>query len=347
MTAAAAVVLLLNGVQIWMPRPAVVLGGTAWVPARAVCAQRGVNVTLAGTAGHKRLVLEVAGKPTTFPLSPTPAPGSATLLSGTAYLPARALTAALHGVLRWDPTARTLHLWLPWGGNGPELAQTTDLVRHGLAWRDHQVELTGRVVGRWRSDQPLADDAFLLRAGAADISCGTQEFAEAVPTATALSQIGQSARVTGTATLDPSGLPVVKTLAVSVPDPRSPLTLWVSAERAVVEAGSQVWIEWRLANPTARPVPLPSGTAQLILEVSSPSVSNLRQALDLGPRGTLQGPTIPPGFEVRGAVQWRAPAGVAGEYRARLRMGVWPPAESTFRVVPAAPQPRIPPIGAP
>ena len=347
MTAAAAVVLLLNGVQIWMPQPAVVLEGTAWVPVRAVCAPRGVVVTMTGAAGHKRLVLDVGGRSATFPLSPTPAPDRALLLGGTAYLPARTLATALHGVWRWDAAARTLHLWLPWGGNGPELAQTADLVRDGLAWRDHQVELTGRLAGRWRADRPLGDDGFALRAGGVEISCATQEFSQAIPTPSPLSQIGQSARVTGTVVLDPAGLPVVKTLAVAAPDARSPLTLWVSADRAVVEAGTQIWMEWRLANPTNRPVPLPSETAQVTLEISSPGLTGLRQELDLGPRATLRGPAIPPGFDVRGAVEWRAPAGVAGEYRARLRMGAWPPAESAFRVILPAPAPRGQPVTRP
>jgi hypothetical protein len=244
-TAAIAVALLINGVQIWLPRPAVLVGGAVWVPARAVCTQRGVDVTTTGSGADRRLVLGVAGKSTSFRLSPTPAAGAATLLSGTAYLPARTLATTLHGVVRWNADARILEMWLPWGGNGAELLETEDLVSNGLAMRDHQVELTGRVAGRWRTSGALPDDAFALRAGRLDVSCGTQELTGVVAVPSALSAVGDSARVVGTATLDSAGVPMVKVLSAAVPDARTPLRMWVAAERAVAAAGSQVWIEDR------------------------------------------------------------------------------------------------------
>lgn len=343
MTAAIAVALLINGVQIWLPRPAVMLDGAVWVPARAVCAQRGVAVSMTGAAPNRRLVLQVGGKLTGYPISPTPTPASATLISGTAYLPARSLATALHGVARWNAGSRSLELWLPWGGDGPELAEIGDLVSSGLDWRDRQVELTGRVAGRWGAGGALPDDAFALRGGRLDISCSTQELTGIVSVPPALSAIGDSARVVGTATLDAAGLPVVKVLSATVPDARTPLRMWVAAERAVAEAGSQLWIEWRLENPTERPVLLPPEGGRVTLEVSSPAVSSLRQALDLGPQSLLRGPSIPPGFRAGGAVTWRAPAGAAGEYRARLRLGAWPPADCSFRVAPPPPRPAAAP----
>ena len=141
MAEALTVVLLLNGVQVDLPKPALMIGGVACVPLRAVCERVGGRVR-----PEPGSVVVVTGRGAiTFGLATSPAPkadDAAVHVDGVAYVRAKGLARAMGGACTWSPQQRTVDLQLPWLGKEPAAASREAIARDALSWRGGVVEVT-------------------------------------------------------------------------------------------------------------------------------------------------------------------------------------------------------------
>lgn len=111
--AIAAIVLLLNGVQIEMPHPAVLVDGVGCVPIRPVIERLGGKVTY---RPGRSISVQLGADAVAFPLAPAGgelAEKRAVSIRGAVYVSGRDLAAALGGICRWQPELRALELLIP------------------------------------------------------------------------------------------------------------------------------------------------------------------------------------------------------------------------------------------
>lgn len=175
-----AIVLLLNGVQVDLPHPALLIGEVACVPLRAVCERVGAQVRVSGS---ESILVETADGEQALTIGPRRdlRVGACWLSpSGVAYVSARRLAERLSGRCRWWPRARAVHLTLPWLG-ALEGTAGTGLMNDPLTWRGKHIRLTGISAGRLTgalSPTPrssLARPGLWLRTEAGAIYCVTQD----------------------------------------------------------------------------------------------------------------------------------------------------------------------------
>lgn len=338
MTTAAAIVLFLNGVQVFLPRPALFLEGRACVPLRPVCERVGATVTAQDQ--EKRVVVNTPGGPREFQLRSALGsdPNAAVLVQGTVYVAAKDLAHALGGQCAWNARTRAVTLQLPWAGPTVK-ASVQDLSRDPLRWRETAVEMAGRYGGRLWSPldppgetRPPSDDAFLLL-GPETMLCAGQEWGLGLPNPPPLSCLGRSVSVSGKVSLTESGTAFLKVGRWQfVSHERGP-ELYLSADRLEVAPGQTCLLELTVgsaAAPTAvRMAPRSPGAApELTLRAPDGGVTTL--TLD-------EVATVAVGGTVTWFVPWVATPG-----QGREGSGVWrctatrpssgPPAQCRFRV---------------
>lgn len=136
--AIAAIVLLLNGVQIDMPHPALLVGGVGCVPVRPVIERLGGVVSY---RPGRSISAQLGADTVAFRLAEAgsvPAANRAVSIRGVVYVSGRDLAAALGGICRWQPELRALDLLLP---PLPE-ARPEGLTSPSAALLDHGRSLT-------------------------------------------------------------------------------------------------------------------------------------------------------------------------------------------------------------
>jgi hypothetical protein len=160
MKAAVALVLLLNGVQVYLGAPALRVEGTACVPLRAVCERVGVSVQ--AVRGTGSVALKVPGRQA-VPVRVVPSFAASTglvalNLQGVTYAPARPLAEALGGACRWDAGAAALDLRIPWQGAAARVSLAR-LRADPLALRGRTVEVAGQSEAGWGQRGSLSWDS--------------------------------------------------------------------------------------------------------------------------------------------------------------------------------------------
>jgi len=223
-----AVVLLLNGVQINMPAPALLLGGRAWVPLRAVAERLGCRVEAAGglaTVEGRGMRLEVA---------------EARRIGAVTYVPARWFE-KLGAAVAYDAAAKTVSMTavLPAEkGTGETTVDQKPLLARILddpaAWADRAVEVRGECLG-WRARHlfpplsfgpPRTRSDWVLRGDGGALYCTGR----IPPDMT--SRLGQRIEVRGIVRLAGKGWPYLEVLTVEPMRGREGLCCCLTTDRA-------------------------------------------------------------------------------------------------------------------
>ncbi len=320
---ALAIVLLINGVQITTPQPAILWGGAAWVPAKAVCTRVGAEVALESPGGLK---LVAGDRVCRLPLARTVADLShnpvALLIRGTAYVQAKVLAALFKGRCAWSPATRTLALTVPWLGPPVEAAGAAQIVADPLSWYGRPVTLTGRHLGMAARPAAAADSpavtfpepAFVLEAGER-----LEYTAPAGPRPALVgpfSALGTCVRVRGTVALSQDATPLLENATAEVVLGRGQGSLRVEFDRGLCDTRtSAVLTVTQPAVVVQRGGAEPPGPGPSRLELISPdgtpqSLSGL--AVERSDRDA-----------VPGTRSWRIIPGKAASKSARSGVGRW------------------------
>lgn len=304
-----AVVLLLNGVQVHLPAPALLVHGTACVPLRAVCERQGARVTLAPDA--EAVVIHTAAGPVRLALAqtlPSPPSTAAFALQGVTYVSARALADALGGHCHWSPDARTVTLDLPWLGGPAQAASPEALAADGLAWRGRPVTLEARHPGGM-------------------IDWVTQDIPPDLASAP-LSARGRPLRLLGRVRLDGRAGAVIEPRDV-MSDPSHP-SLSVMVGPRELHPGATGLVTVKMSNHTPAWMNLGSWPP-LRVRLEGPAGQAVGLALGDGPAGLGEARGLAPGAEVSWTAPWQVPSG-----RGRQHVGAWRAIVRTPGGVPAA-----------
>ncbi|MCX7597700.1 MAG: BsuPI-related putative proteinase inhibitor [Armatimonadetes bacterium] len=206
-----AVVALVNGVQINMPAPALLLEGRAWVPLRAVVQRLGYRVEVGGG----QVVVEGRGVRLM--------PPETRKIGAVTYVPARWLE-KLGAKVAYNPAKRTVSLSAALSGGQasggaaegekPLLAR---IIEDPAAWADQAVTVRGECLG-WRArplfpalafGPPRTRSDWVLRGDGGALYCTGRLPADMT------SKIGQRLDVQGTVRLAGRGWPYLEVVAMS------------------------------------------------------------------------------------------------------------------------------------
>ncbi|NSW55734.1 MAG: hypothetical protein HPY44_06975 [Armatimonadetes bacterium] len=144
--ATAAIVLLLNGVQLDMPHPALLVGGVGCIPVRPVVERLGGQVNY---RPGRSISAQLGADAIAFPLAEAghgPSENRAVSIGGVVYVSGRDFAAALGGLCRWQPELRALDLLLPptgGAGSNPLTGPSEAVLEHG-----RPRTLAGRIADR-------------------------------------------------------------------------------------------------------------------------------------------------------------------------------------------------------
>ena len=255
MIQALAVVLLLNGTQISLPRPALLLNGAVWVPVRAVCLRVGAQVSPGRVPSE--IIVTAAGKRHVF--GPTALGGrrlaGLTYQSGGAtYVPGRDLARCLQGRCEWLPQKRRAELSLRWIGAVAEPC-ADELAADPLSWVGRQVSVTGRHLGRLASplspslaSRPPTADATVL-GGGRPIYVSIPHSGSQLG-AGPLSGLGEAMDAEGTVDIAPSGGTYLRSFAIRRDVGAGGAAPWLLPDRNAVRKGEALWFE--VSGPSAR-----------------------------------------------------------------------------------------------
>lgn len=312
-----AVVLLLNGVQVNLPAPALLVRGTACVPLRAVCERQGAPVMLEPD-GRAVVVYTDAGA-IRFPLAaqlPSPPHSAAFALQGVTYVPARALADALGGRCDWSAGARTVTLSLPWLRSPAQPAGPEAISADALAWRGRPVTMQARHPGGIIDWLPQDFSHDLVR--------------------TPLSARGRPLHITGHVRLDGRAGGVIEPMDLGADLSQPSLSVMVAPRE--LRPGATGLVTVKMSNHSASWMDL-GNWPPLRVRLEGPAGQAVGIALGDGPAGLGEARGLPPGGEASWTVPWQAPSG-----RGREHVGAWratvrtppgtPAAECLFKVLP-------------
>lgn len=261
MTAAVIVAVLLNGVQIDMPAPGMLIEGRCWVPLRPMAERLGYQIVLPYDA-PPQLVRE--GREIEVPISQR--------LEGHTYIPARWLT-ELGAKVEYDPDRRQLSVTAvlagpsatgaeaPEGQEKPLLAQ---ILADPAAWADRSVGLEGEFLG-WSANPlcpavsfgpPVTRSDWVLRGNGGCLYCtGTLPFS---PT----DAMGRRAAVDGVVRLTGDGWPYVEVKEVRPLTGLQGLCCLLTTDGFIYEPGDTVVLKLLVRNDNVTSLDLVFPTSQ-------------------------------------------------------------------------------------
>lgn len=287
MTAAVAIVFLLNGMQVDLPDPALLIGENSYVPARAVFETLGWQVTweaarrqmrVAGQAGavylltldDPTLTLE-RGACTTGPGSgqrTLPAPPR--LIGDLVYVPVAAVALVTGARAEWDGPTLTVNLITTATGE-PRTAEIGALIADPPAWTGKLVRLRGEYTG-WQTDPfgpavshgpPVTRSDWTLRDASGSLYCtrasGVQEFSVRLRP---LADLGRRLEVVGIVALADEGWPYLRVTEVSPLSGLAGITCYLTTDRHSYAPGATMRMQMLVRNPTAEAVVLQFPTSQ-------------------------------------------------------------------------------------
>jgi hypothetical protein len=258
MTAATAVVLLLNGIQISMPRPALLIEGRCWVPLRSIAERLGYTVIWTPDAS---LHLARGSEQLDVPLSKK--------VADTTYVPARWLD-KLGVKVDYEPGKKELRLTAVLasectsGGNEADAAGLlARILADPSAWADCSVSVEGEFLG-WSVNPlceatafgpPVTRSDWVLRGDGGCLYCtGTVPFSPA-------DFFGRRARVDAVVRLTRDGWPYLKVNAVEPLSGLKGLCCILQTDGFIYDKNDTVRLKLVVRNDTQEPIELvfPSG----------------------------------------------------------------------------------------
>ena len=336
---ARAIILLLGGVQVWLPGPAFVEQGRVWFPARAVLQRIGYRVRWDGA--RREVQISAGGSPAALVLSEQQAaamtaegPFPSRRVQGLVYAPVAALR-PLGVAFRYDGAARTVEIL---GQQGDPIAGSLSaILADPLDWSGKLVELSGEYLG-WSpypfcfttaspTGVPVGD--FVLRNEGGAIRCHIvpppsppRSSLGAVgaerPPLTPYESIGRRLMVVGTLRLAADGRPELACRLVRRLSGIAGLTCLLRFDRTSYRPGQQATGAVVVANPdpTAVEIPLGASGAQLTIAAPDGDITVTKLILDYL---TFTPVTLRLSPEQRRSIPctWTIPTQAAsGEYRA-------------------------------
>ncbi len=262
MTTTAALILMLNGVQLFLPAPALLLGGKAWAPLRPVAERLGFTLAVRD-ADHIFAVR--AGKQLPVP--------ELKRLQGVTYVPVRFFE-KLGASVAFDAPARTVSMTAvfpeelsPAGvpvplKSGPVLSF---IVADPAPWADRQVVLNGEFLG-WRANTlwpalrfgpPVSRSDWVFRADGGAIYCTGQ-----IP-GTPVQDVGLRLQVTATVRLTKKGWPYLEVASCVRAEAREALCCYVTTDRTSYAPAQTPRLHLFVRNDGAAPLALTFPTSQL------------------------------------------------------------------------------------
>lgn len=256
-----AVAVLLNGVQIHLPAPAVMAGGRCWVPLRPIAQRLGYAVRV-GDEGQP--IVSKNGE-----VIPVP---ECRKRDGRTYVPARWLT-RLGVRVTYVPSERQLRLAAvlparqatdPHTPASEKLPLLARILTDPAGWADRRVTVVGEYLG-WKANPlceatsfgpPVSRSDWVLRGEGGSIYCtGALPFS---PT----EQLGRRAKVEATVKLTKDGWPYLHVLAVTPLRGIEGLCCYLSTDGFIYKAGATIQMKLLVRNDDSVPVRLPFRSAK-------------------------------------------------------------------------------------
>lgn len=253
-----AVVVLLNGVQINMPAPALLLDGRAWVPLRAVAERLGYRVEV------NRCGVVVAGRDLRM------APAETRRIGAVTYVPARWFE-KIGAKVAYNAAARAVSMMAALPGEGvagqpaveerPLLARITE---DPAAWADRTVTVRGECLG-WRArplfpalafGPPRTRSDWVLRGDGGALYCTGRMPPEMN------SRIGQRLDVQGTVRLAGDGWPYLEVVALNPVPGREGLCCCITTDAATYGPTETVGMRLLVRNDGDDPMKLQFGSGK-------------------------------------------------------------------------------------
>lgn len=287
MTAAVAIVFLLNGIQVDLPAPALLIGDNSYVPARAVFQRLGWEVGWNGERQQMRVGVKgqatyvfTVGNPTVIPESgacvTAPRGVEKTLaappqiISGLVYVPVSAVALVTGAQAEWDGTTMTVNLVTRAAGE-PRTTDIVDIVADPPAWVGRVVRVRGEYTG-WQADPfdpvvsqgpPVTRSDWTLRGDGGSLYCtrapGAQQFSVSL---SPLGDLGRRLEVVGTVALASEGRPYLQVTAISPLSGLPGITCYLTTDRHAYAPGDTVRMQMLVRNPTAEAIVLRFPTSQ-------------------------------------------------------------------------------------
>lgn len=271
MSAAIAVILFLNGVQISLPMPAAVMEKQTWVPVRAVFERLGYEVRWDGAAegvklsaqGRADVLLRVGdtkvgeGKKM-YELSAAPR-----RIEGTTYAPAQLLSLVAQAQLRWDNQQKALYIDAMPAGK-PTEASVADILSDPLGWANKLVTIAGEYTG-WQADPfslattsgpPMTRSDWTICDATGSIYCTADELRASPMTLQPYTDLGRRIQVIGTVRLAKKGFPYLRVREIKALAGLNGVTCYLTTNRRRYQPGDTVVMQMKVGNPTKEPITL-------------------------------------------------------------------------------------------
>lgn len=281
MSVAIAIALLINGVQVDLPAPALMFDDYVCVPARAVFEKLGYEVKW--EAAHQRLLVSRAGEPlATLRVGetriaspegiawPVTLPGAPRLIDDLLYVPVRAVTAITGARATWEGATLTVNLITAPTGE-PAATELGEILANPPAWAGRLVRIRGEYLG-WQADPfcaavnqgpPVSRSDWILRDAAGSIYCARgPEAPEPTVSLSPVDDRGRRLDVTGVVTLADRGYPYLQVTEVSLLEGLAGIVCYLTTGRHTYQPGETLRMQMQVKNLGPEPVVLQFMTGQ-------------------------------------------------------------------------------------
>jgi len=278
---AIAIVLMINGVQIDLPAPALLIGDYAYVPARAVFEYLGYEVRWDAasrhlqvrsdpatgywlTVGEKEVRQESLGSAVvhayaTLPVAPR-------IINGYLYVPVRAVVAITGAEAKWDAEARAVSLITTPTGK-PTQVNLGQIISNPPAWAGKLVRVEGEYLGwsggAWgpatSQGPPVSRSDWMIRDATGTLYCvrGPQKDRESAGEALSpLRDQGRRLEVFAVVALADQGFPYLQVTEMRLLEGIEGVTCYLTTDRLTYQPGDTLAMQMKVENPNLEPVVL-------------------------------------------------------------------------------------------
>lgn len=337
-----AIVFLLNGVQVDLPAPALLIGQTSYVPARAVleslgwtlewsAERRSLRASAAGlctytfTVANPRMMVDCRGCSTPAAIEEQALGAPPTVVNGYLYLPVRALAQMVSGRVEWEAATMTVNLITGPAGSA-QAVEIGTLLADPPAWLGRLVVLRGEYTG-WQADPfgpatshgpPVTRSDWTLRDRTGSLYCAVPSGARLPLSLDPQEDLGRRLEVVGTVALTEQAWPYLVVSTVVPQTGLAGLTVYLTTDRHTYRPGDSVRMRMQVTNPTAEAQVLHfSSSQQYDFAVYNPDGEVLwKWSQDKAFAQMLTQRALAPGESYAVTAEWELPATLAvGRYR--------------------------------
>jgi hypothetical protein len=284
MTAAIVIVFLLNGTQVSLPAPALMLENTAYVPARAVYEklgwqvewngqQRRMRVSVPGACAYTFAVddptvtLECSVCPTTPDGTRRTLEAAPRLVGDCFYVPVRAVTLMTDSHADWEGATLTVNLITSAQGDAVA-ADIGAIVADPPKWTGQRVRLHGEYTGAQvealgaavTHGPPTTNNDWTVRDATGSLYCTLA--AELPVKLDPINDLGRRLEVVGNVALKAGGWPYLRVGTITLLTGLDGITCYLTTDRNTYQPGDTIRMRMQVRNPTAAPLVLNFNSGQ-------------------------------------------------------------------------------------